>query len=93
MKNVERTKENLAKCLCKGCPSYTFACKMMAMPGDIILLIDPMDDEKLHAETMFCAYHKSQCITEEKGCKCPECEVYKHNELGKTYFCTNEIGK
>ncbi len=49
MKNVERTKENLAKCLCKGCPSYTFACKMMAMPGDIILLIDPMDDEKLHA--------------------------------------------
>jgi len=90
---IERTKENLAKCLCKECPSYTFACKMMAMPGDIILLIDPMDNEKLHAETMFCAYHKSQCINEEKGCKCPDCEVYSENDLGKTYFCTNEGGK
>ncbi len=93
MKKVDRTKKNLAKCLCKECPSYSFACKMMAMPGNIILLIDPMDDEKLHAETMFCAYHKSQCITEEKGCKCPGCEVYKENALDKTYFCTSEGGK
>ncbi len=90
---VKKTKENLLKCLCKGCPSYTFTCKMMAMPGNILLLIDPLDNEKLHAETMFCAYHKSQCIVEEKGCKCPECEVYNEYDLGKTYFCTSEGGK
>lgn len=93
MKKVKRTRENLAKCLCKECPSYTFTCKLMAMPGNVILLIDPMDDESLHAETMFCAYNKSQCINEEKGCKCPDCEVNKENDLGKTYFCISEGGK
>ncbi len=93
MKKVERTRENLTKCLCKGCPTYSFACKLMAMPGDIILLFDTLDDERLHAETMFCAYHKSQCITNEKGCKCASCEVYAENGLDKTYFCTNEGGK
>ncbi|MGM0652571.1 MAG: DUF2769 domain-containing protein [Bacillota bacterium] len=93
MKKVKRTRENLAKCLCKECPSYTFTCKLMAMPGNVILLIDPMDDENLHAETMFCAYNKSQCINEEKGCKCPDCEVNKENDLGKTYFCISEGGK
>jgi len=93
VKTVQRTKENLFKCMCKGCPSYAFACKVMAVPGNILLLIDPLDDNKLHAETMFCAYHKSQCITEGKGCKCPECEVYKEYALEKTYYCTSEGGK
>ncbi len=93
MKKIPRTRENLMKCLCKSCPSYTFACKLMAVPGDIILVFDTMNDDKLHAETMFCAYEKSQCINEEKGCKCPDCEVYKENELGNTYFCTNNGGK
>ncbi len=93
MKKVPRTRENLMKCLCKSCPSYTFACKLMAVPGDIILVFDTINDDKLHAETMFCAYEKSQCINEEKGCKCPDSEVYKENELGNTYFCTNNGGK
>ncbi len=93
MSMVPRTRENLIKCRCKSCPSYTFTCKMMAMPGNMILLIDPMDNDKLHAETMFCAYDKSQCINEEKGCECGNCEVFKKYELGKTYFCTVTGGK
>jgi hypothetical protein len=93
MKKVERTRENLLKCKCKSCPSYTFACKLMAMPGNIILLVDKMDDDKLHAETMFCAYEKSHCINEEKGCKCGSCEVFEKYELKNTYFCTNTGGK
>lgn len=93
MNKVERTRENLLKCLCKSCPSYTFACKLTATPGNIILLIDPSDNERLHAETMFCAYQKSRCITEEKGCKCSACKVHMENELDKIYYCTSEGGK
>lgn len=93
MKKVPRTRENLLKCLCKSCPSYTFACKLMATPGNIILLIDTMNDDRLHAETMFCAYEKSHCINEEKGCKCGSCEVYKENELKNIYYCTHEGGQ
>ena len=93
MKKVERTRENLMKCLCKGCPTYSFACKLMATPGNIILLFDPLNDDRLHAETMFCAYGKSQCITNEKGCKCAGCEVYAEHGLDKTYFCTSQGGK
>ncbi len=93
MGKVPKTRENLKRCICKDCPSYTFACKMMGVPGDIILLFSTMDDEKLHAETMFCAYEKSQCINEEKGCLCPECEVSQDHELGKVYFCTETDGK
>lgn len=93
MNKVQRTKENLMKCLCKNCPTYSFACKLMATPGNIILFFDTMNDDRLHAETMFCAYDKSQCINEEKGCKCSNCEVYKENGLDTIYFCTNTGGK
>lgn len=93
MEKVEKTKENILKCKCKSCPSYTFVCKLMAMPGNIILLVDNMDDDKLHAETMFCAYEKSQCINEEKGCNCGSCEVFKKYDLNNTYFCTVNGGK
>jgi len=64
----------------------------MATPGNIILLIDTMNDDRLHAETMFCAYEKSHCINEEKGCKCASCEVYKENALENVYYCTHEGG-
>jgi len=41
MTKVDRTKENLKKCLCMKCPSYTFACKMKSMPAN---LMDMMGD-------------------------------------------------
>lgn len=89
---VARTKENLRKCQCIRCPSYNFACKLMAMPGNVILLIGNTQD-KPHAEAMFCAYEKSHCITEEKGCLCSTCLVFKENDLGKGYFCISTGGK
>ncbi len=92
MSEVEKTRENLLKCRCKSCPSYTFACKLSAMPGNIILLMDAKDD-RLHAETMFCAYGKSQCISDEKGCICPDCEVLEEYGLEKTYYCLENGGK
>lgn len=93
MSKVERTRENILKCLCKNCPSYTFTCKLMAMPGNVILLIDTMNDDRLHAETMFCAYDKSQCISEQKGCSCSKCEVAQKYGLDKVYYCLESGGK
>ncbi len=92
MSKVERTKENLKKCLCMKCPSYSFTCKMMSMPGNVILMMGNMED-KPHAEAMFCAYEKSNCIKEEKGCLCATCELFKEYNLEKTYFCTATDGK
>ncbi|MDW7739105.1 MAG: DUF2769 domain-containing protein [Bacillota bacterium] len=92
MQKVPKTRKNLLKCLCKKCPTYSFTCKMMSIPGNIILLMDTKDD-RLHAETMFCAYSKSQCIKDEKGCICRKCEVYKENELSGMYFCLEDGGK
>jgi hypothetical protein len=92
MSKVSKTKENLKKCICMKCPSYTFACKMKSMPGNVILKMGDME-EKIHAEAMFCAYEKSNCIDEEKGCLCATCENFKEYELGKSYFCQVNGGK
>ena len=92
MKTVPKTKENLKKCLCMKCPSYSFACKMKSMPGNMILMMGDME-EKNHTEAMFCAYEKSHCIDEEKGCLCATCELFKEYELGKGYFCIATGGK
>jgi hypothetical protein len=32
---VPKTKENLQKCICMKCSSYTFTCKMKSIPGNI----------------------------------------------------------
>ncbi len=91
MSKVAKTSENMKKCICMKCPSYTFYCKMKSMPGNMILMMG--DKDKIHAEGMFCAYEKSHCIKEEKGCICSTCELFKENELGKGYFCTATDGK
>ncbi|MDW7668748.1 MAG: DUF2769 domain-containing protein [Bacillota bacterium] len=92
MSKVAKTKENLKKCLCMKCPSYTFSCKMKSMPGNVILMMGSTED-KIHAEAMFCAYEKSRCIDEEKGCICGTCELFKEYELENKYFCTTTDGK
>ena len=93
MSNVEKTRENMFKCLCmKKCPSYSFSCKVKNMPSNTLLVMSDME-KKVHAETFFCAYDKSTCIEEEKGCVCPECEVYKKYNLDKMYYCTEDGGK
>jgi len=33
---------------------------------------------------------KSEIITEEKGCNCPTCPVYKKMELKHSYYCTRK---
>jgi len=58
---------------------------MKSMPGNIILMTGDMS-HKIHAEAMFCAYEKSSCIDEEKGCNCGNCDFSKNMNLGKDIF-------
>jgi hypothetical protein len=92
MQDVEKSKSNLIACKCFSCPSYAFACKVESMPSNVLLLIGNMD-KKVHAEKLFCAYEKSDCITEEKGCLCPTCEVQINNKLEHVYYCLENEGK
>ena len=79
---VAKTKENLKKCLCMKCPTYTFMCKMKNMPGNMAAMMSDIG-KKDHMEGIFCAFGKSKCIDEEKGCICMTCAVFKENNLYK----------
>jgi hypothetical protein len=36
----------------------------------------------------YCFRGKSKKITEEVGCQCPDCPVWKETKFTKQYFCT-----
>ncbi|MCD4821048.1 MAG: DUF2769 domain-containing protein [Methanococcoides sp.] len=93
MGNVEKSKENLSKCMCMKCPSYTFACKVKSMPGNMVHMMKGDVSEAEHMEGLFCAFGKSKCITDKKGCVCGECEVYIENNLSDQYYCLDQNGK
>jgi len=92
MSKPAKTKENLKKCICMSCPSYTLGCKMKSMPKNMIGMMGDIS-KKDHFEGLFCAFEKSNCITEKKGCVCATCPVYKENNLEKLYFCTTTDGE
>ncbi|MDK2831757.1 MAG: hypothetical protein PWQ75_1509 [Methanolobus sp.] len=87
MGSVKKSKDNLSKCICIKCPSYSFACKMKAIPESAINILKGDIENAEHIEGLFCAFGKSKCIEEKKGCICPDCEVYKENMLNEMYFC------
>ncbi len=94
MSVVAKTKENLYKCQCmKKCPSYTFACKVKAIPQGIADILKKDISKEEHIEAIFCAFGKSKCIIEEKGCVCDSCAVHAENDLNKTYYCMMNGGK
>jgi len=93
MSAVAKTKENLKKCKCVKCPTYSFACKIKAIPEGISDMLKRDISEEKHMEMMFCAFEASKCIKEEKGCICTTCEVHTENNLDKTYYCAITSGK
>ena len=88
---VPKTVESLMKCQCMSCPSYTSECNEKAMPGIKELKEGKMDQS--HAEAMFCAYEKSDCISKEIGCICPTCPLFSEYNLENNYFCIVTGGK
>ncbi len=84
---VEKTINNLRKCKCVLCPSFTTECKVKAIGQDVEKLVTGLGKAK-HFEGMFCAFEKSECIHDHKGCKCKECEIEKEYGLERVYYCT-----
>lgn len=83
---VEKSKENLKMCICMKCPSYSLKCKVKSMPGNILHYVEGLEKQE-HFESLFCAFDKSDCITENNGCVCPECKVAEKNDLKNIGFC------
>ncbi len=92
MQTVERTSENLKKCKCMDCPSYTMECKLKNYPANLFKLVEGVENIE-HYEKMFCAFGKSNCIHHDKGCLCEECQVFTENCLSRDEFCMAEGGK
>ena len=88
MSQVEKTKENLQACNCLKCPSYTTSCKIKEMPHNMIDMLKGIENVE-GLENLFCAYTKSRCIDEDKGCLYrPFCGFILQAPL-KTYIIKN----
>lgn len=86
---VEKNKKNLLQCRCKTCPSYSLGCLIKAGPkiAKTFLSSQKSLEKETHLESLFCAFEKSDCIGNKKGCRCPDCAVYKKYGLNKAYYC------
>lgn len=83
---VARTKENLEKCKCMDCPSYTMGCKIKNFPANMLHLVEDLNTVD-NFEGMYCAFSKSACIHEDKGCLCTGCPVHTEYKLHKKEYC------
>ena len=92
MATVERTAENLSKCLCMGCPTYKLGCKVKNLPKNMMTKIKGNIGNVEHFEGFFCAFEKSNCIDELAECVCETCDVFKENKLTNYGFCTVDGG-
>lgn len=92
MSQVSRIKENLKKCQCMKCPSYSLGCKMKNMPKNMMVMMKGVEKAE-SMEGFFCAFSKSKCISAEKGCICAGCKVYQENNLDRLYYCIADGGK
>ena len=85
---VEKNLENAQACICFSCPSYSQSC--ILKNGQNI----PFDVSHLkHMECLFCAFEKSNCIHENKGCLCEHCPVYEKYHLKRDEYCLSIGGR
>ncbi len=89
---VAKTKENLDKCLCTSCPSYTTGCKIKNYPLNFFKKMEDLDTVE-HFEKMFCAFEKSHCIEEDKGCLCETCPIHSEYNLVREDYCLKTGGQ
>ena len=88
--HVDKTVENAKQCMCFKCPSYAPICKAKNW-SDISFHNERIDDFK-HYEMMFCAFEKSNCIHENRGCLCVKCPVHKKYGLNNEDYCLTTGG-
>ena len=89
---VARTRENLRKCKCMYCPSYTTECRLKNLPGNLVHLMEDLKEAD-HFEGMFCAFEKSNCIHKDKGCLCETCPIHDEYQLNNNDYCLHTGGE
>ncbi|MCQ6963409.1 DUF2769 domain-containing protein [Methanolobus chelungpuianus] len=87
MGKVEKSIDNIHKCLCRKCPTYRTAYEQKSKPEDMTRMIEGDTSDAGSLEGVFCASGKSRFIEERKGCICGSCQVYKENGLSSGYYC------
>lgn len=88
---VDKTQENICRCICMMCPSYSLGCKIKSADENTNISTKKLA-EKNHYEKLFCAFEKSNCIHFDKGCICDRCEVFKKYGLNRKDFCLKTGG-
>lgn len=75
-----RISETYSKCMCRDCPSY-YVCRSAVEANEPVLYCNPMRG-------------KSATITNEFGCLCSACPVYKMNHFTEDgWYCTRGPAK
>lgn len=87
---VDKNIENLERCQCFKCLSYTNSCKLKNAPENFLKLMENYQQAK-HYEKMYCAYEKSDCIYEKRGCLCHKCDISRQYKLKGKYFCLSGV--
>ena len=88
---VEKTQQNIERCLCLNCPSYSTICKLKNADQTGNRPTKSLEDRS-HYEKMFCAFEKSNCIHLNKGCICDKCANFKKYNLEKCTYCIHTGG-
>ncbi len=91
MKKVERTQQNIKRCLCLECPSYSMLCRLKNFEKNKNRTDEALQSHT-HYEKMFCAFEKSNCIHANKGCLCRSCQNFKQYGLENCTYCTHTGG-
>jgi len=87
---VEKTTDNAQQCLCLSCPSYTKTCKLKNKLNTNQDVLQKVNDA--HWELLFCAFEKSGCIHENRGCMCQSCPIHKKYALNNEDYCLHTGG-
>lgn len=96
---IEFTMDNVSKCICTQCPvqaeSECAQTKMKMLQESMT----GMSPEPSDVPGVYCATGVATCgdLDPDKTCNCPNCEVFKENELAQGepggYFCQNGMAR
>ena len=89
MSKVGKTKDNLKRCVCIKCPTFTNAAKLHPELSSQNLAAADVPALQ-HLESMYCCFGKSRLIEEKKGCSCFSCKNFKMYALTDGLFCETE---
>ncbi len=88
---VDKTENNIKRCLCLNCPSYSTTCKLKNATQSASRATQNLKN-RTHYEKMFCAFEKSNCIHLDRGCLCNECMNFKEYNLENCTYCLHTGG-